>query len=38
MEYAGGIIISTLIVKYLVAIIDTPFLYIMNNINPVNED
>ncbi len=33
-DIAGSIIITTLIVKYLAAIIDTPFLYLMNLIKP----
>lgn len=30
MEYVGSVIITTLVVKYLAAIIDTPFLYLMH--------
>ncbi len=36
MEIAGSIIITTLIVKYIAAIIDTPFLYLMNLIKPTD--
>jgi queuosine precursor transporter len=34
MEIAGSIIITTLIVKYLAALMDTPFLYIMSFVSP----
>lgn len=34
LEIVGSIIITTLVVKYLAAIIDTPFLYLMNLITP----
>jgi len=37
MEIVGGIIVSTLIIKYLAAIIDTPYLYIMSKIEPIND-
>lgn len=37
IEIAGGIIVSTLVVKYFAAIIDTPFLYIMNYIKPIEK-
>lgn len=36
-EIAGNIIVSTLIVKYLAALIDTPFLYVTSFIKPINE-
>lgn len=38
MEIAGSIIITTLVVKYLAALVDTPFLYVMNLIKPVDAD
>lgn len=34
MDIVGSIIITTLIVKYIAAIIDTPFLYLMSRIKP----
>jgi uncharacterized integral membrane protein (TIGR00697 family) len=34
MEIVGSIIITTLVIKYLAALIDTPFLYLMHMINP----
>lgn len=38
MEYVGSIIITTLVVKYLAAIIDTPFLYLMKLIKPIDNE
>lgn len=34
IDIAGSIIITTLIIKYIAAVIDTPFLYLMNMIKP----
>ncbi|MDC7219427.1 MAG: queuosine precursor transporter [Spirochaetales bacterium] len=34
IEIAGSIIITTLIVKYIAALIDTPFLYLMSRVSP----
>lgn len=34
MEIVGSIIITTLVIKYMAAIIDTPFLYLMHLIKP----
>jgi uncharacterized integral membrane protein (TIGR00697 family) len=33
MEIVGSVIVTTLVVKYIAALIDTPFLYLMNFIN-----
>ena len=38
MDIAGSIIITTLVVKYLAALIDTPFLYLMSMIKPVDAE
>lgn len=35
-EYVSSIIITTLVVKYLAALIDTPFMYLMNYIKPTD--
>lgn len=35
-DLAGSIIITTIIVKYIAAVIDTPFLYLMNLIKPID--
>ncbi|MBI9097089.1 MAG: queuosine precursor transporter [Spirochaetaceae bacterium] len=32
MEIAGSVIITTLVVKYIAALVDTPFLYLMNRV------
>jgi len=34
MEIAGSVIITTLVVKYIAALLDTPFLYLMNLVQP----
>jgi hypothetical protein len=36
MEIVGSIIITTLVVKYIAAIVDTPFLYLMQMIKPID--
>lgn len=38
MEFVGSIIMATLVIKYLAALIDTPFMYLMNMIKPINEN
>ncbi len=37
MDMVGSMIITTLTVKYLAALIDTPFLYLMNLIKPIDK-
>jgi len=34
IEIAGSVIITTLVVKYIAALVDTPFLYLMNLVKP----
>lgn len=34
MEIVGSVMVTTIIIKYLTAIVDTPFLYVMNLIKP----
>lgn len=36
-SWVGGIIITTVAIKYFIAIIDTPFLYLMARIKPLDE-
>jgi uncharacterized integral membrane protein (TIGR00697 family) len=38
MEIVGSIAITTLIVKYIAALMDTPFLYLMNLVKPRDLD
>lgn len=38
MDIVGAIIFSTLIIKYLAALLDTPFMYLMNMITPLNDN
>lgn len=37
-SWVGGIIITTIAIKYMIAVIDTPFLYLMARIKPLDDN